>query len=455
MRGKISFFSGFVILSVILLISGCVRNVKKEENIPVTEQQPQIKEEIKKIPPKIDYKSIPLKITSIFSLEESYNTYNSYNPKISPDEKYVAVEVNRITYNTIVIYKMEYELGEKDILIKSKKVKEVGINKGLGGESIEALLERENSESYNYEFCWFPNGKNFIFTSNAGVGEYNIFVGSVFDTDPLLGKISRLFTGKIIDKYIMITEGIKKDGQAKVSPDGKKIVFTSGRTGNGDLYLMNLETGFLRRLTSSEDTDLYPRWSPDGREIVFTRGGKYSHDIYIIRDVDTENERIEVLVKWFFDDILPSFSPDGKYISFYTTYNLERDPFNTKRWGLMIIPSDGSAPKAGKELEKYFRIPNVVKDNSQGTAWFPDSIHIILAKNIDSDYNPIYIYNIKSGKSFLVDTGTNINHDLTVSTHGLVFFRAQSFGWDRIFVARTSFFDMYIREFYKTSIIDE
>src|ERR687889_683867 len=32
------------------------------------------------------------------------------------------------------------------------------------------------------------------------------------------------------------------------SPDGKKVAFTSNRTGNGDLYVLNLETGDLQRL---------------------------------------------------------------------------------------------------------------------------------------------------------------------------------------------------------------
>ncbi len=447
-------------LLAVILTAGCTKNVKVNEVVPPPPIEKETGEkkpipEKPQVQPELDFKSIPLKITSIINLDESFNPYNSYNPKFSPDERYIAVEVNRITNNTILIYKINLDFNDEKISLKPAMIREIGIRQNAGNESIETLLEGDVGESFNYEFCWFPNSRNFIFTSNAGVGEYNLFLGSIVDNDPLLKSLSAFFPNGGIDEYLMITEGIKKDGQAKISPDGNKIVFTSGRTGNGDLYLLNLKTGSLRRLTSSDDTDLYPRWSPDGKSIVFTRGNKYSHDIYIIRDVDTEDERIEVLVKWFFDDVLPSFSPDGRYISFYSTYNLERDPFNTKRWGLMIIPSDGSSPKAGKGLEKFFCIPNVIKDNSQGTAWFPDSVHIIYAKNIDSDYNPIYIYNIKTKKSVLVNTGTNINHDLTVSKHGLVSFRAQSFGWDRIFIARTSFFDTYINQLYGNRSINE
>jgi len=447
----------FFLLVALILITGCVKNVKIEETPVIPPPKPKSVEKVKETPeeviPHIDYSNIPLKITKLIPLEDKFYPYNSYNPKLSLDEKYIAFEANQIDYKTIMIYRLDIQKENNHTLFISKKVKEIDLNQGGGNQSIENLIESANEdnygESFNYEFNWFPNSKNFIFTSNAGLGEYNLFLGSVIINDPYIEKIKRLFSLKKIGDYLMLTEDVKKDGQAKISPDGEKVIFTSGRTGNGDLYLLDLKKGNLRRLTSTDDTDLYPRWSPDGKSIVFTRGGKYSHDIYIIRDVGNENEREEPLIKWFFDDVLPNFSPDGNYISFYTTYNLERDPFNTKRWGLMIIPSDGSAPKAGKELTKYFCVPNVIKDNSQGVAWFPDSENIILAKNIDSDYNPIYIYNINSKETYLIKTGTNINHDFTVSSHGLVCFRAQYFGWDRIFVANTSYFETYLNEINK------
>ena len=144
----------------------------------------------------------------------------------------------------------------------------------------------------------------------------------------------------------MMTRALRKDGQARVSPDGRMIVFTSGRTGNGDLYSLDLESGAVTRLTTTEETDLFGRWSPDGNDIVYTTGSKHSHDIHVIRGVKSDKPVDEVLVKWFFDDVMPVYSPDGKWIAFYTTYNSERDPFNTKRWGVMIIPADGSAPSS-------------------------------------------------------------------------------------------------------------
>ena len=54
------------------------------------------------------------------------------------------------------------------------------------------------------------------------------------------------------------------------SPDGRKLAFVSTRTGNGDIYLLTLDTGDLKRLTFDDGGDLLDGWSADGRWIYFT-----------------------------------------------------------------------------------------------------------------------------------------------------------------------------------------
>ena len=48
------------------------------------------------------------------------------------------------------------------------------------------------------------------------------------------------------------------------SPDGKRLAFTSTRTGNGDVYVLTLATGDLTRLTFDDASELVTGWSPDG-----------------------------------------------------------------------------------------------------------------------------------------------------------------------------------------------
>ena len=52
------------------------------------------------------------------------------------------------------------------------------------------------------------------------------------------------------------------------SPDGKRLAFTSTRTGNGDVYVLTLATGELTRLTFDDANELVNGWSPDGKFVL-------------------------------------------------------------------------------------------------------------------------------------------------------------------------------------------
>ena len=54
------------------------------------------------------------------------------------------------------------------------------------------------------------------------------------------------------------------------SPSGDQIAFSGLSGGISDLYVFDLETAAVRRLTSDGFADLQPAWSPDGRTLAFT-----------------------------------------------------------------------------------------------------------------------------------------------------------------------------------------
>ena len=61
------------------------------------------------------------------------------------------------------------------------------------------------------------------------------------------------------------------DGDPSWSPDGKKIVFESTRSGNADIWVMNADGTNPRHLTPrSADFDGDPAWAPGGSRIAFT-----------------------------------------------------------------------------------------------------------------------------------------------------------------------------------------
>ncbi len=66
-----------------------------------------------------------------------------------------------------------------------------------------------------------------------------------------------------------LTDNDTYDAECAVSPDGRRIVFTSLREGDLDLYLMDADGGNVRRLTDAPGYDGGPFFSWDGRFIVF------------------------------------------------------------------------------------------------------------------------------------------------------------------------------------------
>jgi Tol biopolymer transport system component/C-terminal processing protease CtpA/Prc len=66
------------------------------------------------------------------------------------------------------------------------------------------------------------------------------------------------------------------------SPDGKRLAFTSTRTGNGDVYALTLATGDLTRLTYDDAVEQVSGWSPDGQYVYFSSS---SHDLLGMLDV--------------------------------------------------------------------------------------------------------------------------------------------------------------------------
>ena len=116
------------------------------------------------------------------------------------------------------------------------------------------------------------------------------------------------------------------------SPDGRRIAFTSRRSGNYDLYVINADGSGVRRLTTDPGFDGFPSWSPDGTRIAFESsrtGGNY--DIWIINaDPPASPRRVtsDPAV-----DGLPTWSPDARRIAFDSKRDGDWEIYITARGG--------------------------------------------------------------------------------------------------------------------------
>ncbi len=75
-------------------------------------------------------------------------------------------------------------------------------------------------------------------------------------------------------KATRLTSGMGYDVQPRFSPDGKRVVFVSDRSGGENLWLMSLDKKDTVQLTKGM-SDLYvsPEWSPDGQYVVASKSG--------------------------------------------------------------------------------------------------------------------------------------------------------------------------------------
>ena len=270
--------------------------------------------------------------------------------------------------------------------------------------------------SYNAGISWSPREDRFVFMSNGGEGNYDLYLGDM--------------GGRTIERA---TQHKEKDGQPDWSAAAGSVVFVSGRTGKGDLYLMDVNTRALTRLTSGGKEYLYPQWSPDGRRIAFMQGNNENHDIAVISDPSRPAESMKGLTAWEHDDLRPIWSPDGRKIAFYSNYNPQGDP---RIWSIIVVAADGTDPAAGDGLAAKAVAVDVVPDVERGPAWMPDSRRIVYVKNDRQEYHPLYVVSVADRSSKLFRTDTKMNHDISCGPDGTIAFRAQVDQWDQVFVAK-------------------
>lgn len=145
------------------------------------------------------------------------------------------------------------------------------------------------------------------------------------------------------------------DAEATLSPDGKKMIYTSTKDGDIDLYIMDLENGSEKRITTTMGYDGGAWFSPDGTKLIWRASRpKTDAEIKEYKDLLAENlvapTNMEVWVanadgsnphqvtaygqaNW-----APAYMPDNKRIIFASNHEYKRGfPFN-----LYTINEDGS-----------------------------------------------------------------------------------------------------------------
>ena len=195
---------------------------------------------------------------------------------------------------------------------------------------------------------WGPKGENIIFSAQTGEGSKVFFQG----IRPLRLKSKEIFfdrgrgssaswgsNGKIyLAKYTgekntdiyeysvgsgpslemprELTKHSAIETEPVLSPDGKKLAYVSDRTGQPQVYSMDLSSKKVTRLSRKGGYNTSPAWSPDSSMVAFTsqkRGSKSA--IYRVRVDDNLGTQTRVSPKNISAES-PAWSPDGSMIAF-------------------------------------------------------------------------------------------------------------------------------------------
>jgi len=151
------------------------------------------------------------------------------------------------------------------------------------------------------------------------------------------------------------------DNSPAWSPDGKSLAFLSSRDGNSQVYLLSMEGGEARKLTTlSTGADMF-RWSPDGKTIAFTSWVYLDcKDDACNQKRDEEKEKSKVKAR-IYDHLL---------------YRHWVHWSEGKRSHLFLMPADGSAAAHDLTPKVDYDIPPDERGDVNDIAFSPDGAEI-------------------------------------------------------------------------------
>jgi TolB protein len=209
----------------------------------------------------------------------------------------------------------------------------------LNGQNLRQLT---SSMGDNYAPAISPDGSRIVFASTFGGGQ-NIWVMNIDGSNP-----------------VQVTRDTRDDIDPVWSPDGAQISFTSARSGTGDLMIMNADGTYMRQVTHGINVEGRNDWSPDGSLLAFYAGPAGDKNIYLV-DVacaDTPGgcgpDQPRQLTTGG-NNKGPSFSPDGRWITFASQLDGDNEIF--------IMRIDGS--------ESYQLTSNKRADWQPRWGWYP------------------------------------------------------------------------------------
>ena len=209
--------------------------------------------------------------------------------------------------------------------------------------------------------AWMPDGKNILYTSYKQ-GYPNIY---------------RTGQRQAVSKF----GGL--NASAVVSPDGRKMAVILSKDGNPELYIQDVRSGTLQRISSTRRAnEASPCWSPDGSQLAYVSDSAGRPHIYVLALKGGSPKRLS---RTGSENVAPDWGVNGQLTYCSRQAGRYRIMVADPRTGVSrVLPLDGA--------------------DYEDPSWMPDGRHVVVSRSVNYR-SSIYLLDTQEERSIALKEG--------------------------------------------------